>query len=820
MLLSNFSGGVNQYLPAFGIQDKEFVSLENATVRRGVVSKKLGSSLLGQLQLSTSPATLGTTTVSGTFSGTITTSPFSAFVPLTLSVTVGATTYTDDGLGDVINGATTFGAFNYATGALTLFGVAASTSVVVSVGVYPGLPVMGIGTFQSATFHTNFFLIVFDTSFAYTFNYSTRQFSKVSFYAMNSLTPNPVEWFGTDYQQFDFENYEDVLFITNGQSALNFKFITNITSIGVNLVTVTIAGNGLIAGDQIFFYEVSGMTQINGLVGTVTIAGNPTFTCTLSGPPVTLSPYTANGIAQYLTSSVANPTANGIRIYLETPTYSGFQNFAPPIISSTLGQTVYYITGAKLIIKYGNRLLLLGTTLTASNGSVIEEVNTIRYSQVNSALYTIDPTCWWETPQGSGGFIQLAGNQDIVSAEISYEQLIIGLSFSYQKVVSTGNFIQPFISFVISNVYGSICPFSSVLLDNAVLGINTVGITLATTNDVQRIDEMTIPDATQQISRESNGLLRVCCVRDYLQQLIYFTFPTQSLTFPSRTIVLNYIESNWSFYNETFTCYGQYLEQQDTATWNTEESWSEIPSWGDLSGSTGTVQVAGGTPTGAVLLKGNALFNQPYMIIQAVTPNVSFTALQINNHNLTQGQYIFIERCLGTTALNNVSTLVVQVIDANNIQVAALTTGTYGGLGIAAVSDNFLIQTKEFAPNWAKGMGGELTTLRLLLGTTPSGLISGYVSSNFIPFSTDNFVGDAILLQSVIGTGPDTNLGLTGLQYQQTYIWHRLPVLVTGQTLQLSLFLSSDQMQNTTYCQGPVVLAALLLDITPKGAIF
>jgi len=821
MLLEGFSKGVNQYLPAFAIQDDEFANLINATTRRGVVSKKLGTSTLGQLELEYGPEDIGTTTISGTFSATITVTatPFSAFSPVSLMVTVGSTIYTDNGLGSVVLGDTVYGTLNYATGELTLFNVSPSTTVSVSIGYYPGLPVMGIGTFQSATFNTNFFLLVFDTSYAYTFNYTTRSFFNASYYAMSAVPPNPVQWFGADYQQFDFENYQDVLFVTNGQSAINAKFVTNITSIGPNLVTVSIVNNDLVVGDQVFFYEVAGMTEINGLVGTVTIAGNPTFTATLSGPTVTLSAYTSGGICQYLTSSAANPTANGIRIYLETPSYSGFQNFAPPIIPSGLGQTVYYITGAKLILQYGNRLLMLGTTLTSAAGNVIQETSTIRYSQINQALYTEDPSAWWETPIGTGGFINIAGNQAIVSAEVSYGQLILGMSFSYVKVVATSSFLQPFVSDTISNVYGSICPFSSVLLDNAVLGINTVGITLATTNDVQRIDAMTIPDATQNISRDNNGLLRVCCIRDYLQQLIYFTFPVDPLIYPSQTIVLNHIENNWSFYQETFTCYGQYLEQKDSLTWNTQETWAAVPYWGDLSGATGTTQVAGGTPTGAVLLKGNATYNQPYMIIQSVTPESSYTALQINNHNLLQGQYIFIENCLGTTSLNGISTLVVQVIDNNNIQVAALTTGVYGGLGVAAVTDNFLIQTKQFNPNWQIGQGAELSTLRLLFGTTPFGQISGYVSQDFIPFSTDNTIGDAVILQNIIGTSPDTNLGLSGLQYQQSFIWHRMPVLNTGQTLQLSLFLSDTQMQTTNYCQSPVVLAALLMNMTERGQV-
>lgn len=828
MLLNVFSKGVNQYLPAYAIQDDEFPNLINATVRRGVVSKKLGASFLGQLALTYASLNIGSTTVSGTFSGTISITPNSGFAPSSLSLVIGSITYTDNGSGLIVNSSITYGSFNYATGSISLTGVTPSTSIEVDVDYYPGYPVMGIGTFQSLTYAVEFFLIVLDTTYAYTFNYAARTFFSISTYNMTpplGIPPNTVTWTGTSTQQFDFQNFQDCLFLTNNQIGMQFKNIATLTASGTT-VTVGITAHGLVAGDQVFFYEVQGMTQINGLVGTVLSTGLTANSFQALVPAlVAPSAYTSNGIVQYLTSNAANPSINGIRYYTTNGLGSGFVNFAPPLQPSSIvetGGTVFYLVGCKLMIQYGNRLLALNCTIQDSAGNQTSQPNTIYYSQINSALYTVDPTCWYNNPPGTGGFYTLSGNQNIVSVEISYEQLVIGLAFSYRKLITTGSTIQPFVDYIISDVYGSICPFASVLLDNAVLGITNVGITLATTNDVARIDAMTIPDTTQEISRANNGLLQVCAIRDYLQQLIYITYPETTYPFPNKTIVFNYIENNWSFYTgENTTSYGQYLEQSSSRTWRTVGTWADAGTWGDASGDNYTVQIASGTPTGAVTLKGNATYNEPSMLIQSVTLSGSNVILGIVNHNLTSGQYIFIQNALGMTNLNDFVFLVVQILSSSSILIspALEVTGTYLGLGTCSIMDNFLIQTKQFIPNWERGLGSELFSCRVLLAMTSSGQISGQVTTSFQPFSLGDLANDVIPTASIIFTTADTNLGLSGNEYAQSSAWHRLPVLSDGQTIQFNLFLSSSQMMNPDFCQSPVVLQGLLLDFKDKGQV-
>lgn len=818
MLLSRFQKGINDYFPAYAIQEDEFSNLINATVSRGVVSKKLGSEFLGQLQRTYSPGVVGETDSSGNFSGTFVPSPFVGIAPETFTLIIGSTTYSDNGSGVIVNGTTTVGSLNYAIGYFSITGQSALTNVTLSYGYFPGLPVMGIGTLQSVSYATIFSLVVMDTTYAYSFNYGTRAFFDISYYSMTA-PQNPVTWNGSSTQQFDFQNFQDVLFLTNNQSGMAYKLITNITIVSSGttsaVLQVTIPAHGLVANDKIFFYEVQGMTAVNGLTGLVlsTSLTTNSFQASITYASGTvLNPYTLGGLAQYLTSSAAG--ISGIRYY----DGSGFVNFAPPLASSSItstGGTIEYIAGCRLLIVFGNRLIALGPTLINSGGTTRTLSNALYFSAINSALYTEQQSAWWVTPVGTGGFLILGGNQNIVSAEISYEQLILGLAFSYRKVITTGSTILPFVDYVISDVYGSICPFASVLLDNAVLGITNIGITLATTNDVRRIDALNIPDATQEISRYNNGLLQVCAIRDYFQQLIYFTYPQTGFSFPNKTIVYNYLESNWSYHYETFTCYGNYLEQGSSRTWATAGTWADAGTWGDTSGDNFTIQVAGGTPTGAVNVKANATYNEPFMIITAISGN----QLTIPNHNLAVSSYIFIDNCLGVTNLNGLSVQVTGIVDGNNVTVSTAGTGTYLGLGTCAMSDNFLIQFKQLNPNWQKGLGSEVASFIVLLQNTDAGQISATFNTNFIDFSYGSNSGDTNPVPSTINTCPDANLGLTGQQTQQQSIWHKLPVLVSGQTIQLNLYLSSQQMANTNYCQSPVVMQSVLIDLRSSGEI-
>lgn len=82
---------------------------------------------------------------------------------------------------------------------------------------------------------------------------------------------------------------------------VNSKSITGITAAGAAVVTVG-AAHGFAAGDLIYFTGVVGMTQINGLVGTITATAATTITVNIASSGFTA--YSSGGTAAtYLTAT-------------------------------------------------------------------------------------------------------------------------------------------------------------------------------------------------------------------------------------------------------------------------------------------------------------------------------------------------------------------------------------------------------------------------------------------------------------------------------------------------------------------------------------
>ena len=398
MLIQQFSKGVNNYLDPINIGDDEFASLENVTVKRGAVVKKPGTTLLGQLQVTASlpfaPFVVLTTDGSGNYSGTPTfylgsnasavPVPFVTIVPGSVSFSIGATTYSDNSGGTLINNTTTLpaGQINYLSGFFSFVGQALNTTISGTVLAYPGNPVMGISTLQSGV--QSFTSLFFDTKFAYGFNAASRQFFSKSTYASSG---NTVSWNGSVTQQFSFANFQRVLFMTNGVPGFQYNAITSLVASTLPTVTVGVSSHGLVLNDVIFFYQCTGSTSINGLQGLVTsIIDANTFTASV--PALTsLSAYTGGGIVQYLTSQVPSPSVDGIKYYSSTAP-AGFYNFAPPLDNSA---APFYLVGCKTLVVFGNRLIALGTYEQQAFGAVQFYPNRIRWCTILSALYTGAP---------------------------------------------------------------------------------------------------------------------------------------------------------------------------------------------------------------------------------------------------------------------------------------------------------------------------------------------------------------------------------------------------------------------------------------------
>ncbi len=93
--------------------------------------------------------------------------------------------------------------------------------------------------------------------------------------------------------------------------------------------------------------------------------------------------------------------------------------------------------------------------------------------------------------------------------------------------------------------------------------------------NVTRIDAV-VPDQVFSIQNGENGPQRVVGARDYLKEVVYWTYPdfdeysdgNTFQAFPNRVLLYNYRDNTWAILDESFTFYGPFRRATDY-TWDT-----------------------------------------------------------------------------------------------------------------------------------------------------------------------------------------------------------------------------------------------------------
>ena len=166
-------GGLVKDRKPFAIPSEAFSDLQNAWIYRDRVVKRNSLKLVGRLRRVLTGQALGNTDGAGAFSGNIITilslETNAEIEPGSLSISDGTNTFTDDGAGNLTGAPSGSGSINYATGAISLSGGAASQPLVAAFNYYPNLPVMEIATREISGIN-NEQTIIFDTTYAYIYN--------------------------------------------------------------------------------------------------------------------------------------------------------------------------------------------------------------------------------------------------------------------------------------------------------------------------------------------------------------------------------------------------------------------------------------------------------------------------------------------------------------------------------------------------------------------------------------------------------------------------------------------------------------------------
>lgn len=877
LVIGPINKGLRNDRTAFVIDNDSFPTLINAYQWRGRVKRKRGTQFLCRLQ-----RFLGTTDGAGDFTVTILPTPIGAGIT---SFTIGSDIFMDPGgtspVGLITNGAGA-GTLNRNTGVLTITGSIALTNVF----YYPSLPVMGLEDFVLPT-NAFPGTIAFDTTYSYNiqtpFPYQSYD---VSFYKnptasaalpgyVPKTTPTPTTWNGEDYQQFWTVNYQGALWATNGidipftgaNIGMQFKPIVTVTVLSPTTATLQITTHGLVVGDFVFVNEVVTTTGINlqtGYVTTVTDANNVIVTF----PFATIATNGTGGIAQYLTSR-SDPTKDTLRWYDGDPTNgsatnpvfvqgNGWVNFMPPLNNlpdfpnfsiADLPIAQYYLVGARLIVPFKDRLLFLGPVVqtSAANATPIYLQDTVIYSQNGTAYYnasftgdvyaattvfrpilapvnqTATAPAYFEDATGFGGFITAGIDQPIVTAAFNEDTIIVGFRTLKSRLTYTGNDLVPFNFFQITTEYGDVSTFSVITMDKGVLTRGDKGFIITSQVDGQRFD-LEIPDQVFEINATNNGNERFTASRDFINEWVYFTYPSSERTYiyPNQTLQYNYRDNSWAIFNESYTTYGSFRKQTGF-TWATVgdiyESWQE---WNDPwdAGESQLLQpdVIGGNQQGFVLIKSEGTGEGTSLVIQ----NIVGSTVTSPNHCLNVGDYIIITEVLGDVGnevngrIFSVQNTTVNTFDLN----PNIATSTYLGGGLITRMYVPFIQTKQFPVAWDMARKTRLGPQQYLLTTTSNAQITLliYLSQNATsPYNNPAYpspvqivpqtgsLNNSLIYSTVLYTCPEsTNLGLTfpnvNLQMptasQQAQIWHRVNTSLIGDTIQLGFTMSDDQMRS------------------------
>jgi len=552
----------------------------------------------------------------------------------------------------------------------------------------------------------------------------------------------------------------------------------------------------------------------------------------------------------------------------------GWVNFCPPLSVDNysiadLPRRKYYLVGGRMIFSYKDRLVVLGPVVQTSTDQPIYLQDTAIYSQNGTPYYTAsftgDPTLpttiwnglllpddqtaaansWYEDVFGYGGFISAGRNIPITTMEFNEDVPIIGFKGGIQtRFIYTSDDIQPFLFYLINSEYGSSSTFSAINTDDGIITRGDRGLILTSQNTCGRID-LLIPDQVfGEMKTINNGNERMTAGRDFINEWIYFTYPASNIdyVFPTQTLFYNYRDQSWAVFNESYTCYGQF-EKRTGFTWDTVGS--IYPTWDDWNdtwdygvSSLSKPLIVGGNQQGFLIIKGVGTGEEPSLYIK----DISSITVTSPDHCLSTGDFIQIKNTIGTSSgIVNNQIFQVRVIDKDSFFILSDPslewTGTYFGGGTITRLYRPFIQTKQFPVAWEFARKTRIGVQQYLFTRTSDAEVQILIflsqnqdnPYNIGPiYPAPNTVNSSLVYTTKLFTCPESsNLGLSQFKknlqmpnaLQQEQIWHRMNTSLIGDTVQIGITLSDDQMKNIDVVMDEIELHSIIMDLSPAGLL-
>lgn len=807
--------GVQNDVRPWLIPDQAFAQLINAYVFRGRVRKRFGSYLMNgevnsdvaqlysrlRIDIGVTPGPLPVPDANGLVSQLQIGQMFSVGDDMFTVYQLGAdvlTYSTNPSATATINSTTT-------PNTVTFSGEAAMQSVY----FYPSLPVMGLVSYDTSLLNDEP-VYAFDTQFAY-------QFTGTGGGGWERL--GTATWSGADYEFFWGSTYrgpfnsDAFLFVTNFHApdrqkywdGANWNQLSPILNGSFRLLTSRIIvpfKDRLICLNTIENNEGTQVTSSTMYPGTAPVTGD--FTGIITGFPVT-----SVNDQKFLV---------GTTVYSVLSVAAGAQALGVEVINTRVTPptaTFDAATGEIIITGNNNNPNQIVYWLPNTGGTTAAYVNRCRFSQNGSP---VSSNGWVDTIGGKGGYIDAPTKEQIITCDFLKDRLIVYFERSTWELAYTNNQILPFVWQQINTELGAESTFSVVPFDKIVLGVGNVGIHACNGNNVDRIDQK-IPDTVFAISNDNEGVYRVYGIRDYFNEMVYWSFPYNfnSQKYPNRVLVFNYKTGTWAFNDDSITAFG-YYQRQSGVTWaGSGGTWEQsVEPWDSGALQSQFKQIIAGNQQGFVFIvstQENSTRNAPALQITNMAASGILITLNVVDHNLLQDDFVCIESCQGITGLNGMIFKIYDVIDANNFRIASTLTGTYTGGGTVARVSRIDILTKQYNFYVNQDYNAYVSKVDFYVDKTTTGQITvdSYVSASDVSLLEDGTETGSLIGSGVLETSP---YDLVPLESSQSRLWHPLYLQADGECIQLRLYLNDDQMTTNNIAWSDFEMHAMTFFVT------
>lgn len=493
-----------------------------------------------------------------------------------------------------------------------------------------------------------------------------------------------------------------------------------------------------------------------------------------------------------------------------------------------LPQTGPFIATAKFIVPFQNRLLLLYPVIQDA-GSNTPYKNAFVYSFVGSPFavnaWYIGATQDSAGNLGAGAGIEFATTEEeIVSYGFIKDRLIVFFTNSTWEIAYTGSTQQPFVFQKLNTELGSESQNSSVPFDRQILTIGLTGVHACNGSNVERIDQG-IPDTIFNINDANLAPERVCGIRDYFTECVYWAYPSAYTPnddpYPNRILLYNYREPGWAQIIDSVTAFGYWYASQATT-------------WADLAGLTwqrwntpwesGTAQesyrsVLMGNQQGFItVIRPDLARNAGALSITNISAVGQILQLTVIDHNLDVDDYIYIENAQGINNLNLNIYRVWRITDKDTLFINAPgVTGTYTGSGTIARVSNYDIVSKQWNPYDKTARNVYVAKIDFALTNS----LTGQVTVDSFPSSSelstlDTAVPGTLVCTGILETGPYPAQFAPLEQYQQL-LWHPLYLQIEGENIQIRMYMSDEQMRDPNISMADFELQGLILHTRPTS---